>query len=845
MAGESPDKSEQRKSSGATTTGEHDPRLAVSAVRVDEPTAVFTLPPEPDADEADDTDNAESADGTGDTGDTGKRVAGSDEADATDADADAEGDRGGDGDEEERDAEAEAVAAGRRVLAAAADSPTAEVTAVFPEPPLSASEAPPRAPEAPPAAEGAPEAPEASEGAPSASRADAKSDTEGEEPGAGSGEIPGVRGDTDDADDTDDASDSAAGTDKNDHNSNSGKDEKDAEDTEDAEAHGDDVEHADADADKKTDAAEGEGKEADEADKADKKDGEDGEGEGQDTPTAVFTPLRKRSAAVPAPSPAGDSPTTALKLPPAPRPESDPVDTGKGRGSEAGDDGKDSESRQGDRDGDGDGAKKASTFVPLRSTDQKPPAPAGPAVREPAPGKAPEAAPAPAAPAAPAPAAPLAEAELTRQQPVPPLPPMDLLAELTNTPPTPMRKVARRFKIWTPLVVLLAVVGAVAQIMRPLPAPALELSAKPTFTFKGAKLTLPFPTDGQGAVAVEGVGTIGTYGSQAVAPTASVAKAMTAYVILRDRPLKEGEEGPRITIDHQAAKESGNWENESVARVSEGQKYSLKQLLQLTMIKSGNNTARLLARWNAGSEAAFVKKMNDAAKDLGMHDTVYTDPSGFKKTTVSTPADQLKLAEAVMNNKVLRDITNTTNVDIPGSEPIRNGNDRALLLDGVDGIKTGSSTPAGGNLLWSFVKEIGGTYYRINGIAMNAGDGDSPYQKTQKAIDYSVKMIEATRTGMAGATVVKKGQAVGYLDNGLGGRVPVVATRDLKAIGWGGLEIKLELSMGKGDLPRSGNAGDVIGELSVLSGPAKETVPVALRENLAEPGVVDKLTRLG
>ena len=41
-------------------------------------------------------------------------------------------------------------------------------------------------------------------------------------------------------------------------------------------------------------------------------------------------------------------------------------------------------------------------------------------------------------------------------------------------------------------------------------------------------------------------------------------------------------------------------------------------MLQLLMIPSGNNAARLLARWDAGSEDEFVEKMNDAAKDLGM-----------------------------------------------------------------------------------------------------------------------------------------------------------------------------------------------------------------------------------
>ncbi|MGV9313794.1 D-alanyl-D-alanine carboxypeptidase family protein [Streptomyces sp. NPDC003691] len=855
VAGESPDRSEQRKSSGETAPGERDPRLA-TAVRADQPTAVFTLPPDPEA-ETESGSAPESGPETDADADTDRGPVGTDadaDTDAAGSGADADADTGTDADADndtdadtgtDADTDAEIREAGLRALAAGADAPTAEVTAVVPAPLLSGPEKPQ---EAPGAAEETGDAPEAAEDAPGASTGGR--DAAGGDAEAADGDTDGeARGDSDD-DSNDDEADNEADAD-----AGGGRGAvtttvtfaKPAKPAGDAAADTDDDGGADAedgtDTEDTEDAADTKDAGADKADE---------DGPVVDTPTAVFGTLRKPAAG----APAVDSPTTALKLPPAPRPESDPVAKGSGEGSgegagedsdvaagrgaatkpvakpaeSAGDTARDTAEESAD-DASGDAGRRASTFVPLKSTEPKP-APAAPAV------------PAPAAPPAPEPAA-LAEAERTRQQPMPPLPPMDLLAELTNTPPTPMRKVARRFKIWTPLLLVLLIIGAVAQILRPLPPPDLELSTQPTFTFKGAKLTLPFPADGQGAVAVEGVGTIGTYGPQEVAPTASVAKAMTAYVILRDRPLKKGQQGRKITVDKQAAEETGRRNTESVAELSEGQVYTMKQMLQLTMIPSGNNAARLLARWHAGSEAAFVAKMNEAAKSLGMNNTVYTDPSGFKKTTVSTPEDQLKLAEAVMNDEVMREITNTTMMDVPGAGTIRNGNDRALLHDGVDGIKTGSSTPAGGNLLWSFVKPIDGTLYRVNGIAMNVRDGDSPYQKTQKAIDYSLSMINAARKGLQGATVVKKGEAVGYLDNGLGGRVPVMATRDLKAVGWGGLELRLNLTMKKGELPRSGNAGDVIGELSIGSGPDRETVPVALRENLTEPGLTDKLTRVG
>ncbi|WP_455770130.1 serine hydrolase [Streptomyces cinereoruber] len=520
-----------------------------------------------------------------------------------------------------------------------------------------------------------------------------------------------------------------------------------------------------------------------------------------DQPTAMFKMIR----------PPVDQPTTALKLPAGP--------AGAGVGTDSVSD-SDSE--------------RTSTFLPLR--------PDIPAER-----KAPEAESVEPAPASASVPPALAEPERTRQQPLPPLPPLDLLAELTNTPPpppSPLRTTLRRIRIWTPLVLLLMIVFVIAQMVRPLPAPALKLSAAPTFTFEGGELKMPWPGEGQGAVEVEGVGSMGTYGPQKPAPIASVTKTMTAYVILRDHPLKGKEKGPEIEIDKKAA-EQGKAEHESTAAVQEGQTYSEKELLQLLMIPSANNVARLLARWDAGSEAAFVEKMNAAAKDLGMTQSTYTDPSGLLDSTVSTPQDQLKLAKAVMQYDVFREIVNTPNVTIDGIPGRIENNNSILLKPGVGGIKTGSSTPAGGNLLWSANTIVDGQNRRILGIVMGAKNAKYLGDKLRLSIDYSYELIKQAQEDVASAPVVRKGQVLGYVDDGLGGKTPVVATKELKAVGWPGLKVELELTDGGKAVPHSGKAGDVVGQVSIGTGAGKVSSPVALQTDLAEPGFDKKLTRVG
>ncbi|MFI9354994.1 D-alanyl-D-alanine carboxypeptidase [Streptomyces lydicus] len=449
-------------------------------------------------------------------------------------------------------------------------------------------------------------------------------------------------------------------------------------------------------------------------------------------------------------------------------------------------------------------------------------------------------------------AAGLPESERTKQQP---LPPLDLLAQLTNTPPppeTPLRTVVRRFKIWTPLVVLLAIIFVVAQAVRPLPNPTLTVGdAKSSFTFEGGKLTIPWPAEGQAAVKVVGSGDLGTFGPQKPTPTASVAKIMTAYVILRDHPLKKDEKGPQIEVDAKAVTEGGSRHESRIEGLKAGQKFSQQDMLKMLMIPSGNNIARLLARWDTKSanEAAFVTKMNDAAKELGMKNTTYTDPSGLDPKTVSTAVDQLKLAEAVMKYDAFRPIVAMTNADIPGVSGRINSNIDNLLLAGlsIKGIKTGSSTAAGGTLSWAAYKTVDGKDRLILGTMMaqhfKGLDPDGANSLTLVK-ENSQKVIQAVRDALTSATAVKKGQVVGYVDDGLNGRTPVVATKDLKAVGVPGQ--KLELSVGDGGktVPHTAKAGTEVGVLTVGNGQSMQKVPVALQKDLVEPSFGAKLVRI-
>ncbi|MEV4044027.1 D-alanyl-D-alanine carboxypeptidase [Streptomyces sp. NPDC049744] len=532
-----------------------------------------------------------------------------------------------------------------------------------------------------------------------------------------------------------------------------------------------------------------------------------------DQPTAVFK----------APRPAVDQPTTMLKL-------GDVAAASK----KAGKAGKAEEAGPGD-------AERTSKFVALRNPDD-------PATRKPP--RGPEAPPAQTPPQAPrtgtTTAVPHVGPDRTTQQPLPPKPPLDLLAELTNTPPppeTPLRTTVRRVKIWTPLVILLLIVFGVVQSMRPLPAPTLDLTAQDSFTFDGGKPEIPWPSSGQAALDVQGIGSFGSSGDQKPVPIASVAKVMTAYVILRDHPLKSGAEGPKIKID-QAAEEQSQAGQESTVNVFEGDSISQREALESILIASANNVARLLARWDAGSEKAFVAKMNAAAKDLGMTNSTYTDPSGLNNTTVSTAVDQVKLAKEAMKEPAFREVAAMMSYD--DYKGVNHSNWNHLVgHNDVVGIKTGTTTSALGNLVFAAKKEVGGETRTIVGAVVRQPAGGADNTILGAALDSSDKLIRAAQDTLKSSTILKKGSVVGYVDDGLGGRTPVVATQDVKAVGWAGLTVKLTFTAD--EVPHTAKAGTKVGTLTVGDGGTSGAVkvPVALRDDLVEPGLSAKLTRLG
>ena len=228
-----------------------------------------------------------------------------------------------------------------------------------------------------------------------------------------------------------------------------------------------------------------------------------------------------------------------------------------------------------------------------------------------------------------------------------------------------------------------------------------------------------WPAHGQAAFVETGRSQVQAGPNQHAAPIASVAKVMTAYLVLRDHPLRPGQAGPTITLTDAdvADTDRRRGRHESVVSIAAGEELTERQALQALLLPSANNIAAVLARWDAGSTDRFVARMNAGARSLGMTHTRYTDPSGYDDATVSTAADQLRVVDRAMRRPAFASIVATPSAGLPVAGTVHNTN-TLLGHNGFVGVKTGSTAAAGGCFAFRVVRWIDGKRTTITGVVL-------------------------------------------------------------------------------------------------------------------------------
>lgn len=129
-------------------------------------------------------------------------------------------------------------------------------------------------------------------------------------------------------------------------------------------------------------------------------------------------------------------------------------------------------------------------------------------------------------------------------------------------------------------------------------------------------------------------------------PIASITKLMTALVVVdAKQPLDEMLQVTQDDVDVVKFSRS---------RLAVGVRLSRGDMLHLALMSSENRAANALGRYYPGGMPAFVAAMNNKARELGMHDSRFVEPTGLSSANVSTPRDLVKLMQATAARPSIR-----------------------------------------------------------------------------------------------------------------------------------------------------------------------------------------------
>ncbi len=388
------------------------------------------------------------------------------------------------------------------------------------------------------------------------------------------------------------------------------------------------------------------------------------------------------------------------------------------------------------------------------------------------------------------------------------------------------------------LVLILVAAGlfAAVRLRAPDPVPTVTPVLDPTVALQAPPVNLPWPKTGMAAVAIPSIGVDMASAPEQPQPVASLTKLMTAYVVLHDHPLKMGQLGPSITVTQSDVDDydEDTVSDNSNAKVAVGEQIPEVQVLGGLLIHSADNYADLLARWDAGSEAAFVAKMNADAAALGMTQSHFADPSGVAAGSQSTPYDLLKVTSRDMTDPVFASLVRQSSITLPVAGTISTYTP-FLGFDGVIGVKSGFTTAAGGCDVLAVVRQVHG----VPTLLLAAVTGlEGPAVLAQAGL-HALALVTAMAPVVGATPVLHQGQVVAHVSEA-GKTVNARGTATASLLTWPGAKATMVFHPAP-HLTDRARRGALVGTVDVTLGTQRATVPVRLQQDVAQPTMLQRL----
>lgn len=239
--------------------------------------------------------------------------------------------------------------------------------------------------------------------------------------------------------------------------------------------------------------------------------------------------------------------------------------------------------------------------------------------------------------------------------------------------------------------------------------------------------TAAYVTDAHGTVLFD-------FNGQMELPMASITKIMTTMVALDSG----------IPLEREITFRTSEYQDDAqLAGYADGDVLTFGELLRVSLIYSGNDTASNIAYVVAGTEAEFAKLMNEKAQQIGLEHTHFVNAHGLEdEGHYSCAADLCKMGQYAMEHyPFIRETVSTRSIDVViGGQPVTYYSTDELMdtYQGLLGIKTGK-TESGTSFLGS-ARRNSVTLYSCSLCCYN---DEARFEDTRSMLDWAYEQYHS------------------------------------------------------------------------------------------------------
>ena len=317
---------------------------------------------------------------------------------------------------------------------------------------------------------------------------------------------------------------------------------------------------------------------------------------------------------------------------------------------------------------------------------------------------------------------------------------------------------------------------------------------------------------------------------------ASMTKIMSLILIMEELEKGNLSLDEKVKVSATAASMGG-----SQIYLEAGEEMTVNDLLKAICVGSANDAVVTLAERISGTEEAFVFKMNEKVKSMGLKNTNFKNATGLDTANhYSSAYDMASMARELVRHKKILEYSGIYETYLRQNTKNKfwlvNTNKLIKTYDGMDGLKTGYTKEAG----YCLTATAKRNNMRLIGVIMGEETSAKRNEEMSKMLDYGFNLYT-----VKGYLTTKTKVGTFKNDKSKTGRVNVVPTQDINVLNKKGnkdRELSYNLEITKKDIPIK--KGDVIGYLSVHEN-NKEIykINVTVDENVERANILELLLR--